>query len=149
MLLVNVLVEGRTDGSYGYTILVTNFDFGSGGGVLDETTGKAHFKVTFKSVVFRPFKNEVLPAEVIVVNQNGFFAQAGPLSIFVSKLLMHEEFKFDSHESMPAYVSDDGELRIATGSMVLIKIVGIRLPITDDHVIGTIKHDYLGPMEMS
>lgn len=77
-------VEGKCSGRYGYTILVTTLrDIGTG--VLDIDTGFAQFNVSYLALVFRPFKNEILIAKVISVNNNGFFAAAGPLEIFVSE----------------------------------------------------------------
>eukprot|EP01083_Nonionella_stella_P011016 31315_1 len=139
-------VEGKATGRFGFTILVTKIQ-GMSPGHLDDTTGFAHYTVRYLSVVFRPFRNEVLFAEVSMVNQNGFFAQAGPLQIFVSKLLMPSDYRYDSQDSMPNYVSEDGEVRVGSGSMVRVRIVGIRLATDDISVIGTIKEDYLGPVE--
>lgn len=38
-----------------------------------------------KAVVFRPFKGEVLDAQVTRVNKVGIFTQIGPLACFISK----------------------------------------------------------------
>ena len=61
-------VEGSCSGTYGYTILVTHLK-SYGRGVLNVDTGWAHFPVKYLSLAFRPFRNEVLPAEVFAVNQ--------------------------------------------------------------------------------
>lgn len=60
-------VEGQCSGKYGYTILVTHLK-SYGKGCLDVDTGWAHFPVKYLALVFRPFRNEVLPAEVFAVN---------------------------------------------------------------------------------
>ena len=81
-------VEGTCAGQNGYIICVLEVvDLGSG--VLLPTTGYAEYQVTFKAVVFRPFRNEVMDAIVTTVNKMGFFAEVGPLQIFVSN---HVEF---------------------------------------------------------
>jgi DNA-directed RNA polymerase II subunit RPB7 len=137
-------VQGKCTGKFGYTILVTNLA-NVGRGRLHEDSGFAHFAVTYVSVVFRPFKNEILPATVTIINQNGFFAQAGPLEIFVSKTLMPEDLKFDPRDQgLPTYYSEEEDVRIEQGSPVRIKIVGIRLAADKISTIGTIKEDYLG-----
>ena len=55
----------------------------------------------------------------------GFFAEAGPLQIFVSNHLIPEEYEFGSiHE--PAYMTQAGD-KITTGSDVRVRIVGTRV----------------------
>ena len=49
----------------------------------------------YNAIVFRPFKGEVFDAVVTVVNKLGFFAQVGPLQVFVSKHLIPEDMAFD------------------------------------------------------
>ena len=137
-------VEGRCSGRYGYTILVTQIR-SVGAGTLDPDTGHSHFPVDYLALVFRPFKNEVLPARVSTVNQNGFFASAGPLEIFVSEKLMPADLKFDpGRESLPMFVSEEENVRIEAGTEVRVKIIGIRLAAEQIVVIGTIKEDFLG-----
>jgi DNA-directed RNA polymerase subunit E'/Rpb7 len=77
-------VQGRCTGRFGYTILVKRLEeFGNA--LLNEDTGWAHFPVKYLALVFGPFKNEVLPAHVVGLNETGLFAEAGPLVIYVSK----------------------------------------------------------------
>eukprot|EP00877_Chromochloris_zofingiensis_P002996 jgi/Chrzof1/12698/Cz07g04130.t1 len=54
------------------------------GKIRQDGSGLATFKVKFECVSFRPFKGEVLDCLVTSVNKMGFFAEAGPLQIFVS-----------------------------------------------------------------
>ena len=142
-------VEGKATGKFGYTILVTRMRNLSVG-VLHEDTGNAQFTAEYLALVFKPFKGEILPAEVKTVSQQGFFAQAGPLEIFVASQLMPDELKYDLSTGTPSFVAgedDDelGELRVSAGSMVRIKIIGMRFDSDEIHIIGTIKEDYLGP----
>ena len=60
----------------------------------------------FNAIVFRPFKGEVLDAVVTQVNKLGFFAQVGPLQVFVSKHLIPSDMRFDPQSTPPAYVSE-------------------------------------------
>jgi DNA-directed RNA polymerase II subunit RPB7 len=79
-------------------------------GRLHESEGDAYFDVVYSSLVFKPLRNEVLPAQVVSINQNGFFAQAGPLEIFVSTKLMPEDFRYEQPpEGLATFVmeSDD------------------------------------------
>lgn len=72
--------------------------------MIQDTSAFAKFHVTFECIVFRPFKGEVLDCVVTSVNkacpraiaigffhsslyrraQMGFFAEAGPMQVFVS-----------------------------------------------------------------
>lgn len=45
----------------------------------------ATFHVKFSAIVLKPFKNEVIEAQVTEVNKVGIFCDAGPLRVFVSK----------------------------------------------------------------
>lgn len=137
-------VEGKCTGRYGYTVAVLALK-NIGKGQLHEDTGYAHFPITYTSLVFRPFRNEILPAVVSTINDNGFFAQAGPLEIFVSKVLMPNYLKYDEkREGLPCYYSEEEDIRIEQGSSVRIKIVGIRFAADKISVVGTIKEDFLG-----
>jgi DNA-directed RNA polymerase subunit E'/Rpb7 len=57
--------------------------------------------------------------------QVGFFAEAGPLQIFVSGHLIPEDFEYSQLDD-PAFVSGDEEVRIQAGTEVRLRIVGTR-----------------------
>lgn len=60
----------------------------------------------------------------------GFFAEAGPLQVFVSNHLIPEAFEFNTaHE--PCYQTSDGEQKIVPGSEVRLRIVGTRVDAAD------------------
>ena len=58
--------------------------------------------------------------------QVGFFADAGPLQLFVSNHLIPEDFTFDSANE-PAFVSSDEAVRVQAGAEVRLRIVGTRV----------------------
>ena len=58
--------------------------------------------------------------------QVGFFADAGPLQLFVSNHLIPEDFSFDSANE-PAFVSSDEAVRVQAGAEVRLRIVGTRV----------------------
>lgn len=144
MKLLREKVEGKCSGRYGYTILVTMLSEIGEGRLME--SGEAHFKVKYVALVFRPMRNEVLPAEVVRVNNLGFFAKAGPCMVFVSRMLVPADLHFDSAAESPCFISEDEDIRIEAGTQVRVKIVGIRLAQEEISVIGTIKEDYLGPL---
>lgn len=53
-------------------------------GRVDALTGFVKFRVTYIAVVFRPLQMEVLDAKVQSVSEFGFFAQLGPIEVFVA-----------------------------------------------------------------
>eukprot|EP00208_Stichococcus_sp_RCC1054_P001939 CAMPEP_0206142190 /NCGR_PEP_ID=MMETSP1473-20131121/15884_1 /ASSEMBLY_ACC=CAM_ASM_001109 /TAXON_ID=1461547 /ORGANISM="Stichococcus sp, Strain RCC1054" /LENGTH=152 /DNA_ID=CAMNT_0053537081 /DNA_START=670 /DNA_END=1128 /DNA_ORIENTATION=+ len=135
-------VEGTCSGKYGFIIAVTSVVKVSEGVIL-EGTGHALFKVSYSCVVFRPFKGEVLDAVVTQVTKMGFFAEAGPVQIFVSSHLIPDDFDFTALDD-PAYVSADEEIRIVAGAEVRLRIVGVKVDPTEIFCVGTIKDNYLG-----
>lgn len=135
-------VEGTCSGKYGFVVAVTGVTEVSQG-LIREGTGFARFDVTYACVVFRPFKGEVLDTVVTQVNKMGFFAEAGPVQIFVSNHLIPEDFEFSALDD-PCYVSSDEEVRIIAGAEVRLRIVGIRVDPTEIFCVGTIRDDYLG-----
>ena len=102
----------------------------------------AKFAVEYDCVAYRPFKNEVLDAVVTQVNKFGFFAEAGPLQLFVSNSLVPDDVKYVTDEN--CYKSDDGQITIGVDCEVRVKIVGMRIDANDIFCIATIKEDYLG-----
>lgn len=118
-----------------------------GKGRLDEDSGFATFEVSYLSLVFRPFKNEILLAKVHTITANGFFASAGPLDIFVSQYGLPADLKFDAAGSAagtPMLHSVEEDVRIEIGTEVRIKLIGIRMATDQIAVLGTIKEDFLG-----
>ncbi|KAF8325430.1 RNA polymerase Rpb7 [Cantharellus anzutake] len=137
-------VEGTCSGKFGYIICVlTVTDVGAG--IVLPGTGQAEFIARYRAIVFKPFKGEVLEGIVGEVNKMGFFAEVGPLNIFVSNHLIGTDFKFDPNSSPPAWTSADQV--IEKNTHVRIKIVGTRVDATEIFAIGTIKEDHLGVID--
>lgn len=125
-------VEGTCAGQYGYIVCVLEvLDLGAG--VLVPTTGHAEYVVTYRAIVFRPFRNQVIDAVVTTVNKMGFFAEVGPLQVFVSNHLIPSSMKFDANANPPAYYleGDEEDLRIEKGETVRLRIVGTRIDSTE------------------
>lgn len=97
-------VEGTCSGQFGYIIAVVSIlDIGKG--MVLSGSGQAEFITRYRAIVFKPFKGEVVDGVVNNVNkvrclvyyiqilmqpfyiwstQMGFFAEVGPLTVFVS-----------------------------------------------------------------
>ncbi|CAE6452240.1 unnamed protein product [Rhizoctonia solani] len=143
-------VEGTCSGRFGYIIAVLGIvDVGKG--MVMSGTGQAEFVTKYRAIVFKPFKGEVVDGVVTNVNKMGFFAEVGPLQVFVSSHLIHPDMKFDPNSNPPSFASDDQI--IDKGTHVRLKIVGTRVDATEivglcrDFAIGTIKEDSLGVID--
>ncbi|GME93031.1 unnamed protein product [[Candida] boidinii] len=138
-------VEGTCTGQFGYIICVLDcMSVEVGQGKILPTSGYAEFEVKYRAVVWKPFKGEVVDAVVTSVNQMGFFADVGPLSVFVSRQLIPNDMKYTPSHTPPAYISLDQV--IMKGSKIRIKIIGTRSDVNSMSAIGSIKEDYLGPL---
>jgi DNA-directed RNA polymerase II subunit RPB7 len=144
-------VEGSCSGRHGFIIAVTEV-LSVGKGKIREGAGLVTFAIRYKAVVFRPFKGEVLDAVVTTVNKMGFFAEVGPLQVFVSKHLIPNDMEFDPQSNPASYVSqisDEQPMRVTKDSEVRLRIMGTRVDATEIFAIGTIKDEYLGLLQPS
>ena len=76
-------VEGTNTGVY-LVIAVIEVDEISEPKIVPGT-GFAQYDVSFRAIVWRPFRGEVVDGLVSSVVNNGFFVDVGGLSVFVSK----------------------------------------------------------------
>ncbi|GJN14264.1 hypothetical protein PR202_gb01064 [Eleusine coracana subsp. coracana] len=122
-------VEGTCSGRHGFVVAITGVE-DIGKGLIREGTGFVTFPVKYQCVVFRPFKGEILEAVVTMVNKMGFFAEAGPVQIFVSNHLIPDDMEFQSGD-VPNYTTSDGSVKIQKESEVRLKIIGTRVDATE------------------
>ncbi|KAL0390642.1 UNVERIFIED_CONTAM: DNA-directed RNA polymerase II subunit RPB7 [Sesamum calycinum] len=122
-------VEGTCSGRHGFIVAITGIE-SVGKGLIRDGTGFVTFPVKYQCVVFRPFKGEILEAVVTMVNKMGFFAEAGPVQIFVSNHLIPDDMEFQSGD-IPNYTTSDGSVKIQKDSEVRLKIIGTRVDATE------------------
>lgn len=139
-------VEGTCNGKYGYVVSVAHVLRIGEGLIRQDSSGYATFRVTYQAVVCRPYKGEVLDCQITSVNKMGFFAEAGPLQIFVSNHLIPEEFEY-SAVGDACYASQHDSNKIQEGAIVRLRIVGTKMDQAEIFCIGSIKEDYLGVIE--
>ncbi|KAL2259377.1 hypothetical protein VTK26DRAFT_6967 [Humicola hyalothermophila] len=137
-------VEGTCAGDYYIIAIMDTFDV-SEGRILPGS-GLAEFTVGYRAVVWRPFKGEVIDAITQTVNPHGFFAQAGPLRLFVSTHLIPPEIQYDA-SSTPAQFTNNADIVIEQGTHVRIKIIGMRTEVGEMWAIGSINGDFLGCLQ--
>eukprot|EP00032_Breviata_anathema_P001340 JZ552491.1.p1 GENE.JZ552491.1~~JZ552491.1.p1 ORF type:complete len:160 (+),score=11.27 JZ552491.1:121-600(+) len=85
-------VEGTCTPKYGFIIAVDRVQKISEGKVEPET-GMAVFNVDFQAIVLRPFKFEVIDAEVTRVDSTFVRAQHGPLAVLVDQNSIPEKLR--------------------------------------------------------
>jgi len=142
-------VEGSCSGRWGFVVCVTDV-IEVGKGKIREGGGLATFSIRYNAVVFKPFKGEVFDAVVKTVNKLGFFAQVGPLQVFVSKHLIPPDMQFDPQSTPASYVSqvtDQQPQRVTIDSEVRLRVIATRVDATEIFAIGTIKDEYLGLLD--
>jgi DNA-directed RNA polymerase II subunit RPB7 len=111
--------------------------------IRTDGTGFATFKVEYMAVVCRPYKGEIVDCIVTSVNKMGFFAEAGPLQIFVSNHLIPEEYQFNAVGD-PCYTSGDESQKIQERTEVRLRLVGTKMDQTEIFCIASLKDDFLG-----
>ena len=143
--LLKEQVEGLALANYGYVVNVIDVpEEQIEPGIIEFDTGSVVFTVKYTALLLRPFINEVLDAVVSQCNALGFFAFAGPLRIFVSKHSMPPDMFNGFDNEKDAWISDDKEVVIASGSGVRLRIKGRTVEQGNITAIGTIKDSYLG-----
>ncbi len=97
------------------------------GGVLDKKTGAVHYDVEFIAKTLKPLVGDTIEAVVSRVFKIGFFADLGPLSIFVPMSRMPKSYQF--YQIPHAQLKDTEEKMdtIQPGSEVQIKIEKIAM----------------------
>ncbi|KAG4198547.1 hypothetical protein ERO13_A05G092600v2 [Gossypium hirsutum] len=118
-------VEGTCSGRHGFVVAITGIK-NVGKGLIRDGAGFVTFPVKYQCIVFRPFKGEILEAVVTMVNKAcvpffftlfdsfvnrmGFFAEAGPVQIFVSNHLTPDDMEFQSGD-LPNYTTSGGSVK--------------------------------------
>lgn len=143
---VKAEAQGKCSRQNGYIICVQSVDDIGQGKIRQDGTGIATFDVTYSAIVMRPFKGEVLDCVVASVNKMGFFADVGPVQVFVSNHLIPDDYTFDATTD-PAFVSADQSFRMQEGAEVRVRVVGIKVDANDMFCIATMKEDFLGVMK--
>merc|ERR1711907_511810 len=132
-------VQGKCTGRYGYQVAVKEIE-NIGKGRIQES-GYAAFTVEYRAIVFRPVKNETLEAVVCVVNNVGFFCNAGPVRIFISQHQMPDDYGYDESN---CWISRNTQISIKKSDQVRIRIIGVATEPSKITAVGTIKDNYLG-----
>jgi len=167
-MLLKVLmneVVGNFDKRYGHVIAITEL-LDKQPGLIQSGTGLAVFAVTFSCVVMRPFKDEVLEAEVLNCSRMGMYLEVGALTVLVARPQIPSEFTFeegeircwrrmsgedkgDKEEGDEDEDDEDDEENetIQQGSKVRVKLIGVQIEASGMCALATIKGPFLGLMD--
>lgn len=138
-------VEGEAVKDIGYIITVLNIEDGNiGKGIIDHLTGKVRYEIAFDAIVFRPFRNEVMDAVCTVCTSQGIFADAGPFSLFVSRVHIPADMEFRPEDS--SWTSTESGIAIKANSNLRLKIMGTNAVSGAFSGIGTINEPFLGAL---
>lgn len=108
-------------------------------------TGMASYVLSYRALVWRPYRGEVVDGLVTSVVNNGFFVDVGGMSVFVSRTMIPQNLKYSLEGSTAAF-TDNSDQTVEKGTQVRLRIKGIRGEIGAMFAIGSIKEDYLGPL---
>ncbi|KAJ4907898.1 DNA-directed RNA polymerase II subunit 7 [Raphanus sativus] len=131
-------VEGTNSGRHGFVLAVTGIE-SIGKGLIRDGTCFVTFPVKYRCVVFRPIKGEVLEAVVTTVMQHGFFAEAGPLQLFVSNHEMADGMEYQAGDMPNTHHQMDQCVRIQKEREVLLKITAVSVVASE--IVRTISHN--------
>ncbi len=138
-------LEGRVLTPYGLVILVEAIEADIGLGRFEDTEiGSAVFKVACRVLVCRLFKGQIVDGVITLVSKVGVFAEAGPVSFFVSKNNMPVGFVFDSHPRN-AFRRENGDEEIVEGDEIRVKVIGMKLNEAEGFfAVASIDENFLG-----
>lgn len=147
--IVDVLmrtVEGSCSKRFGYIIKVLNMGDIGEGKVKDG--GDVLFQVSYRALVFMPYQKEVLDATISEVTALGFFANVGPLKLFVSSQSFSSDYVLHPDaKPRPYFVcSQDISQRLEIGRNVRLRLNNTQVEANDMYGVCTIADDYLGPL---
>jgi DNA-directed RNA polymerase II subunit RPB7 len=111
-------------------------------GPIDHFTGAVRFDVTYDAICFRPMRNEVMDALVQTCTAMGFYAEAGPFTLFVSRIHLPADMEFRPEDT--AWVSADAGPPIRAGAVVRVRVMGVNPVSRSIAGIGTINAPFLG-----
>lgn len=118
-------VEGMCTSS-GYIISVLKIENISEGQIL--ISGHVSFKIEYEALVLKPVVGEILDCKIVSSTKMGFFANVGPMSIFIYTHLIPQ----DLHQ------------KLAENTSIRLKIIGTKINSTKIYAIGSLNDDFLG-----
>jgi DNA-directed RNA polymerase II subunit RPB7 len=117
------LVEGKVTAETGIILCITSI-ISTGVGFVSQRSGFAIFDVQYKGIVCCPRKDQIVDAIITSSNLNGFFAEAGPVEIFVAKKSLPEGFAYNLNTAAYENVQTSAVLQAHT--IIRVKIISTK-----------------------
>lgn len=141
-------VEGNYKADMGYVIICVTKVEDVGKGLIDVDDGSAVFTVKYEAIAFKLFKNEVVSAKIVRVGYEGFWAHYGCAEIFVSRINIPEDWKYNEDvEGQVGFRCTDEEADyrpLKAGDFTRIRIERVSHHNVELKAMGSIKDmDYL------
>jgi DNA-directed RNA polymerase II subunit RPB7 len=138
-------------GEYGFVLRLDSID-SIGKGTIDTDSGTVVYPVDFTITSFKPDINSIVIAKVTAVSKSGFFAQLGPLEIFVPHTHIPDSYtyKFGEDEKGQDENMFENELsKISKDAFVRIRICAIQKMDIEEifeslSIQGRIDSNYIG-----
>lgn len=137
-------MEGDCNGEF-YTICILDVTDISKGRVLPGTA-EAMFTLSYRAIVWKPFRGETLDSMVTKVNRAGVFCEAGPLTIFVAQTNMKAGMTYNPDTTPPQFSNARGDEIIEKGTAVRTQIMGLRSDVNAIMAIGRMSDSWFGPL---
>ncbi|EXJ57243.1 hypothetical protein A1O7_07590 [Cladophialophora yegresii CBS 114405] len=134
-------LEGSCNGEY-YIVCIMDIYNISPGKVVPGL-GEAIYTILYRAILWKPFKGETIDCAVNSVKPQGAFCEAGPLSVFVSKLHIPPDMRYNPDATPPQYSNDSGDV-IEKGSAIRVKLIGLRSDVNHIYAIGKMSSQWFG-----
>lgn len=76
----------------------------------------------------------------------GIFAEAGPLSIFISSHCIPSHMNFDHEAEIPRYSTKTEQKFIQKDDRIRVRLIGVRIDNKELFAVASIIEDYLGKL---
>jgi len=137
-------VEGTVDTHYGFIVMVAEILPILAGEIQEG--GYAKFDVSYKAIVYRPIRNEIVEGIVAHVDQLGIRVTVGAMTVFIYKDQIPSDMVFDATTSSYTAESDQ-TISIKPATRLRLRLTGLRFDATEIFGVGTIKEDFLGSID--
>lgn len=87
------LMKTVCSGEYGFVLRLNSID-AIGQGTVDTNNGSVVYPVKFTITSFKPKVEDIVIARITAVSKSGFFAQLGPLEIFVPHTHIPDNYEY-------------------------------------------------------
>ncbi|KAK2964766.1 putative DNA-directed RNA polymerase II subunit rpb7 [Blattamonas nauphoetae] len=129
-------------GRYGYIIAIRRIQTLTEG-YIRPGTGNAVFKVVYTAILFKPFRGEVVDAQVTTTTMNGLFCSVGPCSLFLARKMIPPSFQWHQEETPSCYMTSEGT-RLQSGSKIRIRILGVSCEQSALTAVASMNEPFLG-----